>query len=173
MGPMPPWKRRRSYFVRGRLRVPFEGYQRVRRASTSEAGASDEAATYPVGRFGLGNGLTPAQAWQVRQLLNRAQQKRGRLRGPLLAARVAGIISAVKGSRVGNSAWGWSMHGKRGGQVMARHALYKLREISPVGTRASVIARRQWKAREAFERDRARGGPVLPPPQRPRSFLGS
>src|SRR5262245_1164776 len=68
---------------------------------------------------------------------------------PWLAAMLAGIVSAVKHGRVGNSAWGRSMFGKRGGQVMARHALHHLRAVAPMGARASVIARGRRKAREA------------------------
>jgi hypothetical protein len=67
-----------------------------------------------------------------------------------LAAIFAGIVSAVKQGRVGNSAWGRSMFGKRGGQVMAQHALHHLRAIAPLGARASVIARDREKARDAF-----------------------
>ena len=39
---MQPWTRRRCYLVRGRLRVPFEGYRLARRASISEVEARDE-----------------------------------------------------------------------------------------------------------------------------------
>ena len=75
---------RRRYLIKGRLRVPFEGYRRARGASTSEPEASDD------GSFSPFDGLTPAQAWQARQLLNRAERVRGRLTGPLLAASVNG-----------------------------------------------------------------------------------
>ncbi len=43
-------------------------------------------------------------------------------------------------------------------------ALHHLRAISPLGARASVIARNRRKAREAFEQDRARGA-ALPGPK--------
>jgi hypothetical protein len=175
MSLMQPWKRRRRYFVRDRLRLPFKGYRRVRQASTSEPDARDENAAYLPRYFE--DGLTPAQARLAQERLSLAIERRRQtghpLKGPWLAAIIAGVVSAVKGGRVGNSSWGWSMHGKRGGQAMARRGLHKLREISPAGVRASLIARDRRKAREAFERDRARGGPVLPPPRRPRSFLES
>src|SRR5262245_45185496 len=153
---MQPWKRRRSYFVRGRCRVPFEGYRRARRAITSERGGRADETAYPAAHFA--NDLTAAQARLVQQRLTLAlgrRRQQGRpCKGPWLAAMLAGIVSAVKQDRVGNSAWGRSMFGKRGGQVMARHALHHLRAIAPLGARASVIARGRRKAREAFERDR-------------------
>jgi hypothetical protein len=62
------------------------------------------------------------------------------------------------------------MHGKRGGQAIARHASHHLRSISPMGVRASIIARERWKAREAYERGRSRGVP-LPVSPRPTYFL--
>jgi hypothetical protein len=117
----------------------------------------------PVPRY-FEDGLTPAQARLALERLTLAIERRWQtghpLKGPWLAAIIAGVVSAVTNDRVGNSSWGWSMHGKRGGLVMARHELYKLREISPKGARASVIARDRRKAREAFERDRVRGGRV-------------
>ena len=75
MVPMQPRTRRRGYFVRGR-HVPFEGYRRARRASTSEADASDNAAMYLVGGFGPESGLTSAQAWLAQQRLTLAIQRR-------------------------------------------------------------------------------------------------
>jgi hypothetical protein len=139
--------RHRVSLVRGRFRVPFQGYLRRRAASQRYDDAQDDS--YPSGIFGRDHGLTPVQAGQAQRLLARAVRERGHLRGPRFASRIAGIVSAVKHERVGNSGWGWSMHGKRGGQLMARHALYKLREISPKGVRASVVARERREAREA------------------------
>jgi hypothetical protein len=157
---MQPWNRRRRHLVRGRLRVPFEGYQR--RLAVTKPDGDAVSASYPVSIFGPEHGLTPAEAWQAEQLLARAQRERGQLEGPRLAARIAGIVSALANGRVGDSAWGWSMHGKRGGQAMARHGLHRLREISPLRARASVIARERRKARGAFERDRAATAEVVP-----------
>lgn len=123
---------------------------------------SDEAVTYPVGGFGPGAGLTPSQAWLAQQRLTLAIQRRQRqgrpCKGPWLAAIIAGIVSAVKNGRVGNSGWGRSMFATRGGGVMARHALHHLRAISPKGARASVIARDQRKAQGAFEPEERRLG---------------
>ena len=136
--------RSRSHFIHGRLHVPFAGYQRH-----PFVGDPDDAADngrYPIAMFGARHGLTPEEARQAQELLERAEQERGRLEGPKLAARIAGIVSAVKGGRAGNSTWGWRMHGKRGGQAMARHATLKLREISAAGVRASLIARKRRKA---------------------------
>jgi hypothetical protein len=88
--------------------------------------------------------LTPTQAWEAQQLLNRANRLRP-LRGPdaqaRFALRLAGIIAAVKGGRVGNNAFGRKLHGHRGGKVMARHALPHLRAIAPLGSQAAAAKR--------------------------------
>ena len=128
--------RRRGY-SNGRVRLPFQGYKRRGAAATCR-----DYATSPISVF---QGLTWEQAHLAQQLLNRANRERGRLRGPKFAARIAGIVSAVKHGRVGNAAWGWSMHGKRGGQTMAQHPPHHLRAISPLGVRASLITRERRK----------------------------
>lgn len=112
--------------------APFAGHLRRRIPA-------DPDDRYPVAMFGAEHGLTPAQVWVAQECLDR---KRERLTGPRYAARIAGIISAVKRGVVGNSAWGWSMHGKRGGAAMARQRPEKLREIAAKGGRASGVARR-------------------------------
>src|SRR5262245_50619320 len=95
---MQPRKRRGEYFVRGRLRVPFEGYRTGRRASISEPdGRADETA-YPAAHFA--NDLTPVLARLAHQRFTQAirrRRKQGRpCKGPWLAAIFAGILSAVK-----------------------------------------------------------------------------
>jgi hypothetical protein len=104
---------------------------------------------YPVGNFGPKHGLTPAQAWDAQQLLNRANRLRP-LRGPGAQARAAlrkaGIIAAVKQGRVGNRTWGRRMHGKRGGKVMARQGLHHLRAIARRGSQAAAAKRQEKKA---------------------------
>jgi len=99
---------------------------------------ADRAAHYPVGHFGPKHGLTPAQAWDAQQLLNRANRRRP-LRGPdaqaRFALRMAGIIAAVKGGRVGNSAFGRKLHGHRGGKVMARWGYVISERLRPWGAR--------------------------------------
>ena len=111
----------------------------------------DRAAHYPVGHFGPQHGLTPAQAWDAQQLLNRANRRRP-LRGPdaqaRFALRMAGIIAAVKGGRVGNSAFGRKLHRHRGGKVMARHALRHLRTIAPLGNQAAAAKRQTQKVQQ-------------------------
>ena len=108
---------------------------------------------YPKGHFGPQHGLTPMQAWEAQQLLNRANRLRP-LRGPdaqaRFALRLGGIIAAVKSGRVGNSAFGRQLHGHRGGKAMARHALHHLRTIAPLGSRAAAAKRRQKKV-QAFQ----------------------
>lgn len=129
--------RRRRYLVNGRLRVPFEGY---RRSSSSEP-AGDTSSQVSI----FGHGLSPAQVQLAQQCLTLAIHRRRKearpCKGPWMAAMVAGVISPVKSGRVGNSSWGWRMHGKRGGLAMARHALHHLRAIAPAGGRASALSR--------------------------------
>jgi hypothetical protein len=89
------------------------------------------------------------QAWEAQQLLNRANRLRP-LRGPDAQARfglrMGGIIAAVKGGRVGNSAFGRQLHGHRGGKVMARWGLRHLRAIAPIGSQAAAAKRQGQKA---------------------------
>jgi len=56
------------------------------------------------------------------------------------ALRIAGIVSAVKGGRVGNSHFGYSLHGHRGGGVTARHGPHILAE-----NRRRIQERRQFE----------------------------
>jgi hypothetical protein len=111
-------------------------------------------AYYPKGHFGPQHGLTPAQAWEAQQLLNRANRLRP-LRGPDAQARfglrMGGIIAAVKSGRVGNSAFGRKLHGHRGGKVMARHALHHLRTIAPLGSQAAAAKRQEKKVPQDAE----------------------
>jgi len=156
---MHPRRRRRVVWVNGRPHIAFEGYQR-RPAPTDR----DDAA---VSTF-AGHDLTPAQVWQAQQLLARAERERGRLKGPRSAARVAGIISAVKHNRVGNRSWGLRMLARHGGLTMLRHGLHHLREISPIGVTASVIARSRQKVEQEWARqarEEARRLTAMPPLQ--------
>jgi hypothetical protein len=115
----------------------------------------ERAENYPVGYFGQRHDLTPAQAWQAQQLLNRANRLRP-LRGlpnaqRRAALRKAGIIAAVKGGRVGNSTFGRKLHGHRGGKVMARWGLRHLRAIAPLGSQAAAAKRQGQKAPHAAQ----------------------
>jgi hypothetical protein len=127
----------------------------------STGATADRDLYYPKGHFGPQHGLTPAQAWEAQQLLNRANRLRP-LRGPdaqaRFALRMGGIIAAVKGGRVGNSAFGRKLHGHRGGKVMARHALHHLRAIAPLGSQAAAAKRRQKKVPQATQDALARWG---------------
>jgi hypothetical protein len=117
--------------------------------SLREPQIEESTAHYPKGHFGQRHELTPAQAWQTQQLLNRANRLR-----PLhglpnaqrrAALRKAGIIAAVKQGRVGNSKWGRRMHGKRGGKIMARWGLRHLRAIAPMGNQPAATKRQEKK----------------------------
>lgn len=117
----------------------------------SEPAAGERTARaedYPIGHFGPEHGLTPAQAWEAQQRLNRANRSRP-LRGPDAQARAAlrkaGIIAAVKQGRVGNSAFGRQLHGKRGGNARARWGLRHLRAIAPLGSQAAAAKRQEKK----------------------------
>ncbi len=103
------------------------------------------------------HGLTWEQCQMADWLLRRANARRP-IRGAHQQAqfrhalRIAGIISAVKGGRVGNSHFGYSLHGHRGGNVMRDHALHHLRAIAPLGRQAAQAAREGRKALKAWER---------------------
>lgn len=120
--------------------------RRRARGTTSPCEVRDSSESYSVGHFGPQHGLTPRQAWQAQQLLNRANQRRpirgsGRSVRFRLALRIAGIVSAVKRGVVGNSRWGRSMLARRGGHALARHALDHLQRISPLGVRTRTMNR--------------------------------
>ena len=138
---------RRPRLVKGRRRVPFKDYQR-RSVSVDHGGETD----YASGIFGSQYGLTPEQARIAQQRFTRALERRRRegrpWNRPWLAAVIAGVLSSLKGGRIGSTAWGRSMFGRRGGLTMARHAPHHLRAIAAAGARASVIARarRKWQA---------------------------
>src|SRR5262252_7611921 len=110
--------RRRVCLVRGRTRVPFEGYKRARRYSSP---SQDE-------RVGLFEGLPPELRLLALRLLAEAQARRplGNDRMKYLG-RLAGIASAVRGGRVENQCWAHHMLAKRGGQALARHAPHILK----------------------------------------------
>src|SRR5262245_15731864 len=123
--------------------------------SESSAGEMAERVTHdPKGHFGPQHGLTPMQAWQAQQLLDRANRLRP-LRGPdtqaRFALRLGGIIAAVKSGRVGNSTFGRKLHGHRGGKVMARQALHHLRRIALLGSQAAAAKRQGKKVPQATQ----------------------
>jgi hypothetical protein len=105
---------------------------------------------YPVSLFGPQHGLTPDQAWVAQRLLNRAVSRHGRMPEWRVALVMEGIISAVKGDRVGNSRWGRGMRATRGGQTLARHAPHLLRRASERGVlirKANAEMRRKYGKR--------------------------
>ena len=116
---------------------------------------------YHRGTFGPQHGLTPTQAWQAEQLLRRANARRpitGKNAQQRRARRIQGIVSAIRNGRTGNAAWGRSMLGKKGGNVLRDHAKSHLRAIARRGGEAAKAARANKKAVEHWEKT----GEVLP-----------
>jgi hypothetical protein len=114
------------------------------------------------------HGLTAAQCVQANQLLRRLERTRpirehGARWQAKMALRIAGIVSAVKGNRVGNRRWGKHMIGKRAGKVMALHGLAHLRQWAPIAHLASLMARERREAAAHWEQT----GTVLPIGARP------
>lgn len=81
--------------------------------------SDDEECAPPLSVF-TGKGLTVAQVWLANDLLRHAIQSRGPLNGWRRAARIGGIVSAVKGRRAGNARWGRRMRATRAGKARAR-----------------------------------------------------
>src|SRR5262249_43869542 len=115
------------------------------------ADATEPRVGYHIGHFGPEHGLTPAQAWEAEQRLQRKRPFRGPHAQQKEAARIAGIVSSVRRGRVGNSGWGRSMLATKGGNAMRDHALHHLRTIAPVGARAAQAAREGRKIQKAWE----------------------
>jgi hypothetical protein len=107
---------------------------------------------YHKGHFGPEHGLSPQEAWLAEQILRQKKPFRGPHSQQKEAARIAGIISSVKGKRVQNSRWGRKMLARRGGLAMAAHGLHILREIAPRGAEASKVARKLRKATAHWDR---------------------
>jgi hypothetical protein len=68
------------------------------------------------------------------------------------ALRIAGIVSAVRNGRVGNTRWGRLMAATKGGNAMRDHALHHLRAIAPLGAQAAQAKREGKQVQEAWER---------------------
>jgi hypothetical protein len=155
-GPPRPTRTRRSPL--DRLHAYAREKRRTQRRLIHAGSLGLDPARYPAGSFGPQHGLTPAQASEANRLLARANHLRpirGRHAPQRSAARIGGIISAVLGSRVGNGAFGRSLHGHRGGRVMAIHALHHLRTIAPLGALAAKAAREGKKVLKAWEAQQA------------------
>ncbi len=99
-----------------RRRLPPSARERERRR-----GASDPRARERVLPIGYRAGLTREQAHLVDELISRADRLRPLHETWRHALRIAGIVSAVKGGRVGNRQWGLRMLGRLGGLTLARH----------------------------------------------------
>jgi hypothetical protein len=102
------------------------------------------AARYPVGHFGPQHGLTIEQAWLANQLLDRANRRQPLTDLHRYNLRLAGIISSIRGGRVGNARWGRQMLARRGGLAMARHAPHILK-----ANREQIRQQQAWDAHVA------------------------
>ena len=93
--------------VRGRWRVAFAGrdYTGERRLSERERAAFER---------------------QLSARLRLAERERGPLTGVRLAARVAGILSALRRGAVGNRAFGYALHAHHGAKVKRMHGWRRL-----------------------------------------------
>jgi hypothetical protein len=92
--------RRRLCLVRGRLRVPFKGYERHRPSSPP---GQDE-------HFGVFDALPLALRFLALRRLAEAEARRPLARDRMkYLGRLAGIASAVRGGRVGNQRWAHHM----------------------------------------------------------------
>jgi hypothetical protein len=134
------------------------------------------------------HGLSVEQCRTANQLLRRRNQEhpiRGMSKQAQFrrALRIAGILSAVKGGRVGDPHFGYRLHGHRGGNVMRDHALHHLRTIAPRRRQAAQAARegrqvlKAWQQRQsqpqsyaAWQQDLVTGQPQERP-QMPKDFL--
>src|SRR5262249_49670631 len=67
------------------------------------------------------------------------------------ARRIAGIVSAVKHGRCGNSAWGRAFMATKGGNALAAHAPQHLQRIALLGVKARQDKREGKKHLEAWE----------------------
>ena len=102
------------------------------------------------------HGLSWAQCQVAARLLARANQQRPLTGSPkrvqfLRSLRIAGILSSVKGNRVGNRRWGKRMMGKRAGKVMRDHALAHLRSYAPIAHLAAMVAKERREAQVYYE----------------------
>ena len=157
----------------GRLRIPRSqpgrrggrGVERRLRGSSSEP--RSRVHVQPVGSR---RGLTWEQAALVGELLARAHRERPIWEPWRRALRLAGILSAVKGGRVGNRAWGVRMFHRRGGLARARHApqvearnlargvpyrfgqRMSAAELKAVNARGQAAALRRWGADRPIRR---------------------
>jgi hypothetical protein len=117
------------------------------------------------------HGLTAEECTQATQVLRRLEATRpireGGARGNALRAlRIAGVVSSVKGRRIGARGWGKRMMGKRAGKVMALHGLAHLRQWSPIARVAAMLARER-RAAEAYYETHGVPLPLGAQPQEP------
>ncbi len=123
--------------------------RRVNRKTTSPSVRRFRREDYPVGHFGMWQGLTPSEARVANRLLAE-KQRQHRLTGFHYAMRIGGIVSAIKRGLIGNSAWGRSLLASRGGQALARYARLHLKAISRSGVetrRAKAEMRKRYDTR--------------------------
>jgi hypothetical protein len=140
--------------VHGRLRVPFNDYERP----VLRAGEGDDE------YVGLFAGLPPSlRALALRRFAAAEAQRPLAHDRMKYLGRIAGIASAVLGARVGDWRWAHQMLAKRAGQALARHAPHILKR-----GRERLAARRAFdQAVLLGQRPQALGSgfPVRSPPR--------
>jgi len=144
-------------------RKPLTREKRAQLRRSTPSGSIGEASR--VAGFALTaarHGLTAAQCQQGNTLLRRLERERpireGGARGSARRAlRVAGVLSAIRRGVVGDSRFGYALHGHWGGKVMALHGRHILRANGVYG-HLSVVA----QARKAAAAHWETTGEVLP-----------
>jgi len=149
-----------SAFIQRKRRVRRERARAARRTVREGESATSPGLAYaPIGFWfsPRRHGLTIEQCRLATALLrrrNRASPIRGTSKQAQCrrALRIAGIVSAVRGGRVGNARWGRSMGATKGSNAMRDHALQHLRAIAPLGRQAAQAKREGRRAQKVWDR---------------------
>ena len=159
--------------LQAELFAQVEAWQRQEPSAPAPAVPRPRARS-PQGRFGAPRyGLTPEQAWLAETLLRQKRPFRGPHKQQREAARIRGILNAVRKGYVNNRKWGRSMLGRMGGKAMRDHALHHLRAIASKGGQAKRDGRTKKLALAHWEQHgeplpltpRETGGQSTPNPE--------
>jgi hypothetical protein len=160
--------------LQAELIAQVQAWSRQEPSTPAPAVPRPKAARSPQGRFGAPRyGLTPEQAWLAETLLRQKKPFRGQHRQQKEAARIRGILNAVRKGYVNNRHWGRSMLGKLGGKAMRDHALGHLRAIAHLGGEAKRDGTKKQQATAYWEQTgeplpltpRETGGQSTPNPE--------